>query len=171
MNSTPNIALARSSDLEEIWHIERLTFPGPDQFSRRQLRSLLRSPNTSIFLCWIDKICAGYGIALLARLRNGKKKGRIYSIAVLCEQRRKGAGSALLTTMERHLKQVGAEYITLETRIGKKGAEGFFRKKGYTRTATLPEYYSSGSAARMRKDLRTTEMMQMPYERLGSRRR
>ena len=67
----------------------------------------------------------GFGIALRNKLRNGKYKGRIYSIGVLPAYRSMGAGKLLLDAMEKYLIKSNVSFIVLETLKGKGGAEFF----------------------------------------------
>ena len=98
-----------------------------------------------------NKSAVGYGIALRNKLRNGRYKGRIYSIGVIPEYKNKGAGGLLLSTMEKHLITSGVSFIVLETLHGTDGAKLFFLKHGYTESKFLPDYYPYGDGVRMKK--------------------
>ena len=86
-------------------------------------------------------------------MRNGKYKGRIYSIGVLPEYRSTGAGKLLLAAMERYLIKSKVSFIVLETLKRKGGAEHFFAKHGYVESKFLPDYYPYGDAVRMKKSV------------------
>ena len=88
-------------------------------------------------------------------MRNGKYKGRIYSIGVLPEYRSVGAGKLLLYAMEKYLIKSNVSFIVLETLKGKGGAESFFTKRGYMESKFLSNYYTYGDAVRMRKTVAT----------------
>lgn len=135
----------------QIYDLERRIFRVNECFSRSQLRYLISSPNASSFLLRDNDASVGFGVALRNKLRNGKYRGRIYSIGVLPGYRSVGAGKLLLEAMEKHLIKSNVSFIVLETLKGKGGAETFFAKKGYTESKFLPDYYSYGDAVRMKK--------------------
>ena len=139
----------------QIYDLERRIFKVNECFSRSQLRHLISSPNASFFLLRDDKTSAGFGIALRNRLRNGKYKGRIYSIGVLPAYRSMGAGKLLLDAMEKHLIKSNVSFIILETLKGRNGAENFFARRGYRASQFLPDYYPYGDAVRMKKIVAT----------------
>ena len=144
----------RYSDFEKVFSLEKKIFGESDRFSKRQIQYLLSSKNACFRLCYAGKHCVGYGINLISRLRNGKLKGRVYSIGILPTYRGQGAGSILLRAMERDLAQSSVSFITLETKKGGKGAATFFRQHGYRVVEDLPMYYASGAGLRMCKNLR-----------------
>jgi ribosomal protein S18 acetylase RimI-like enzyme len=135
----------------QIYELERRIFKVNECFSRSQLRYLISSSNASFFLLRDNKSSVGFGVALRNRLRNGKYKGRIYSIGVLPAYRSMGAGKLLLDAMEKYLIKSRVSFIVLETLKGKGGAEIFFTKRGYIESQFLPDYYPYGDAVRMKK--------------------
>ena len=143
------IVKASIDHLSLILHLEAQLFKGTDRFSRRRFKYLIESKNALTLLFFQDRESIGYGIALKNRLRNGKVKGRIYSLGILKKGRRKGLGSKLLRALERWLIEEGAEFITLETRLGRNPA--FYENRGYKGTDRLPRYYGRAPGLRMRK--------------------
>jgi ribosomal protein S18 acetylase RimI-like enzyme len=135
----------------QIYDLERRIFRANECFSRSQLRYLKSSPNASFFLLRDNNSYVGFGITLRNKLRNGKYKGRIYSIGVLPAYRSMGAGSLLLDAMEKYLIKSNVSFIVLETLKGKGGAEMFFGRHGYMESQFLPGYYPYGDAVRMKK--------------------
>jgi ribosomal protein S18 acetylase RimI-like enzyme len=135
--------------LSLLLHLEVQLFEGTDRFSRRRFKYLVESKNALTLLCFQDRESMGYGIALKNKLRNGKIKGRIYSLGVVKKGRRKGLGSKLLRALERWLIEEGADFITLETRLGRNPA--FYENRGYKGTYRLPRYYGRAPGLRMRK--------------------
>ncbi len=135
--------------LDLLSDLEAQLFDRTDRFSRRQLRYLIQSKNALTLLCFQNGESIGYGIALKNKLKNGKLKGRIYSLGVLKKGRKKGLGSRLLKALEGWLVEQGAEFITLETRLGRNPT--FYENRGYKETARLPRYYGRAPALRMRK--------------------
>jgi ribosomal protein S18 acetylase RimI-like enzyme len=139
----------------QIYDLERRIFKVNECVSRAQLRNLVSSPNASFFLLRVNSLSVGFGIALKSRLRNGRHKGRIYSIGVLKEYRRMSGGEILLDQMEKYLIKSKVSFIVLETLKGKGGAKNFFAKHGYMESQFLPNYYPYGDAVRMRKVIAT----------------
>jgi|GEM_PF-899129 len=145
------IIRASKEHLQQIWELDNLIFKKADRFSKPRLRYLLSSPNTAFFICLQENISIGYGIALRNKLRNGKVKGRIYSLGVLSKWQNKGAGKLLLKYLEDWLLDAKSSFITLETRKGQSGAKCFFEKMGYKFLEILPNYYESVDGIRMKK--------------------
>jgi ribosomal protein S18 acetylase RimI-like enzyme len=110
-----------------------------DAYSGRMSASLNR--NCDIFLLRDNNSAVGFGITLKNKLRNGKYKGRIYSIGVLPACRSIGGGRLLLDAMEKYLIKSNASLIVLETLKGKGGAGLFFTRHGYMESKFLPNYY------------------------------
>ncbi|MGO9137769.1 MAG: GNAT family N-acetyltransferase [Syntrophales bacterium] len=137
----------------QIYDLERRIFTVNECFSRSQLRYLVSSPNASLFLLRDNSSSVGFGVALRNKLRNGKYKGRIYSIGVLPGYRRMGAGKFLLEAMEKYLIKSKVSFIVLETLKGKGGAGHFFAKHGYLKSKSLRDYYPYGDAVRMKKSV------------------
>jgi ribosomal protein S18 acetylase RimI-like enzyme len=145
------IVQASKEDLSQILDLEYQIFKSYCIFSRSRLRYLLSSPNASLFLCYHNKRAVGFGIALKNKLRNGRLKGRIYSLGIIPEYQFRGAGASLLRAMEKSLINSGVSYIVLETIRGKESAAPFFMKHGYAESESLQGYYTSGDALRMKK--------------------
>lgn len=144
---------AQQTDIDDICCLENEIFRSFDRFSQRRLLYLLSSINAIVTLCCAGTLRIGYGISLVNNLRNGVRKGRIYSIGILPDYQTKGAGAVLLRVMELDLRRSSVLFITLETRKGKSGAADFFRQHGYKKIQDLPNYYPHGSGIRMRKEV------------------
>jgi len=138
-------------DIDQIYELEKRIFTKDDCSSKSQLRYFMSLPSAAFFLLYDKKSAVGYGLALRNKLRNGKYKGRIYSIGVIPEYKSKGAGSSLLAAMEKYLIKSGVSFIVLETLQGAGGAKQFFLKHGYTESKFLPNYYAYGNGVRMIK--------------------
>jgi|GEM_PF-2450101 len=124
-NSMSNINRASKKNSGQIYDPERRIFKMNDCFSQSQLRYLISSPNASFFLLRDNNSSVRFGIALRNKLRNGKHKGRIYSIVVLPAYRSIGAGKLLLEAMEKYLIKSNVSFVVLETLKGKGSAEFF----------------------------------------------
>jgi ribosomal-protein-alanine N-acetyltransferase len=94
---------------------------------------------------------AGYSIASLTR-----HGAEIDSLGVRPRYRQEGAATALLNATFRKLRRRGVEAVSLMVRRENESAIRLYRKLGFVRTATAPDYYENGPSRagwRMRKDL------------------
>ena len=94
---------------------------------------------------------AGYSIASLTR-----HGAEIDSLAVRPRYRQEGVAAALLNAIFRKLRRRGAQAVLLMVRRENEPAIRLYRKLGFERTATVPDYYENGASRagwRMRKDL------------------
>jgi len=146
-----SIIPASELNIDQIYELEKRIFAENECSSKSQLRYFISSPSATFFMLYDSESAVGYGIALRNKLRNGRYKGRIYSIGVLPEYKNKGAGSFLLAAMEEYLIESGGSFIVLETLEGTDGAKLFFLKHGYTESKFLPNYYHYGDGVRMKK--------------------
>ena len=139
-------------NLNEVVSLEKQIFPA-DGFSKKAYRYLIKKGWVFI-ICYKGKI-AGHGCIVINKFRNGKSKGRIYSVGILEKYRGRGLASTLIKHMEKACGDV--EYITLETHKSHKNVIRLYEKMGYEITEQLPDYYeygdSSGDGVRMRKNL------------------
>ena len=143
-------SVASDEDLDLVVTLEAQLFKKEDRFSARQFRSLIRSDNAHVLLCWQGGLAVGYGIALITKLRNRVRKGRIYSLGVIRAKRRRGIGKRILLALEGWLISKRVSFITLETRLGNNVF--FYEKLGYQPIERLPHYYGNAPGLRMRKD-------------------
>jgi ribosomal-protein-alanine N-acetyltransferase len=128
-----------TSDLNAILKIERESFPKSpyDRMTFLHLHSLF--PEN--FLVYVgtapDPEDRVWGYIIFS------PKGRIISIAVLPQQRRKGIGGELLRkAMEMpHLKRLQAE-----VRRSNLGAQAFYSRMGFRRVGVVPNYYGNEDA-------------------------
>jgi ribosomal protein S18 acetylase RimI-like enzyme len=70
----------------------------------------------------------------------------LYWIVVDRERQGSGVGTQLLREVESRLTAHGARLVVVETssRADYGPTRGFYEARGYTRTATIPEYYAPG---------------------------
>jgi ribosomal-protein-alanine N-acetyltransferase len=94
---------------------------------------------------------AGYSIASFTR-----HGAEIDSLGVRPRYRQEGVAAALLNATFRKLRRRGAQAVWLMVRRENEAAIRLYRKLGFVRTATVPDYYENGASRagwRMRKDL------------------
>lgn len=98
----------------------------------------------------VDGRIAGYCIACLTR-----HGAEIASLAVRPLYRQRGVATALLNATIRKLRRSGAAAVWLMVRRRNEAAIRLYRKFGFVRTGTVPDYYDDRSAGwRMRMDLK-----------------
>lgn len=129
-------------DMAEVLRIERRCFPC-DPYPER-LFLLLQRRDPSLFLVAIEEEgVVGY---VIGATESGDG-GRIVSIAVDPECRRRGAGTALAREILRRLTVAGASRVELETRIDNEPAIRFWRHLGFRPEGVVEDYYSDGTDA------------------------
>ncbi len=128
---------------------------GPDgRRAKPPLRGLLEYAGAPpLFLvATVSKRIAGYSIACLTR-----HGGEIASLAVGSRYRQRGIATALLKAILRKLRRSGATTVWLMVRPQNEGAIRLYRKLGFVRTATVPNYYEDRSSGwQMRMNLVTS---------------
>lgn len=95
------------------------------------------------------------GIAGFGLMRYRDEDAHLLLMAVRPEQRRQGAGGALLAWLERSALFAGIGQVQLEARISNVAARAFYRFHGYRETRLVPGYYQGREAGvRFVKELR-----------------
>lgn len=148
-----HIRLARLSDLAAIEAIERVSFSGERQASRRSLQRSLRSTSQTV---WVmeDHANSNTRVVAAAVVHHRPHSLRLYSIAVLPEFRGHGAGGRLVERVVQQARETGRRALTLESDRANRALTGWYEKLGFSRVATLDNYYSPGATAvRMRRRL------------------
>jgi len=135
------IRLARQPDLDRLLEIEHANFPG-DHIARASFRRFIHSGR--ILVETADRVIRG--MAVLVHRRGGKSV-RLYSLVVDAPYRGQGAADALMASLESRARRLKAERVTLEVRCDNAPAIRFYERLGYTRFATVPDYYEDGGSA------------------------
>ncbi len=96
----------------------------------------------------IEGRLAGYCVTRPGRGRTAD----LDSIAVFRQYRRHGVGSALLAAAAARLRRLGIHTLALMVRRDNAGAIAFYKRHGFLRIRTVPDYYEDGTTAwRMRR--------------------
>jgi ribosomal-protein-alanine acetyltransferase len=148
------IEVAALEDLDVLQKIEKECF-SHEAFTREHLALLLEKPSAVSLTAKIDHKIVGFIIGVVET--HGKvRMGHVFTIDVDTEHRRTGVGLKLLGELERILLEKGVDAVYLEVRVDNKAAIELYRKKGYTETQPLENYYSKGAHGfRMKKELKT----------------
>lgn len=140
------IERAGLEDLDEIYELERICF-GRDAYTRHFLRFLLLDPSS------ISLKAVGEGGELLGsaigRVEKvgGRVVGRVYTLDVRPDSRRRGIGSALLRRLEEEFRRLGCERSVLEVAVDNEPAIRLYKSLGYSFTSRLRGYYGRGRDA------------------------
>ena len=127
----------RSSDLEELWRVDRKCFAEGISYSRRELEFYIRRPRAITLVAEADAKIVGFIVADQDRRGNG----HIITIDVLPHARRGGLGSTLMAAAEQRLSTAGAKRVYLETAVDNSAALAFYKRHGYSVVGTIPRYY------------------------------
>ena len=142
------------SDLERIYELERECF-GRNAYSKSFIRFLLTDLSTIALKAVNDR---GDVIGLVigrVEKSSGKVIGRVYTIDVKPEHRRRGVGRMLLRKLEEEFRRMGCEKIVLEVAVDNEPAIKLYKSMGYKFTAKLKNYYGLGrDAYRAERNLR-----------------
>ncbi len=117
-------------------------FPG-DRLSLRSIRRFLGQPERSPF--WVAELDGRVVGNLLLLTRNTGKIGRIYSLAVAPQARRRGFGERMIAAAEAWAKEAGFVKISLEVRHENAAARQLYETLGFVERRALPGYYEDGA--------------------------
>jgi ribosomal-protein-alanine N-acetyltransferase len=142
---------ALAEEFETLWQIDQRCFAPGIAYSRRELRSYMRSPSfTLVAEAGEPAAIAGFVMAF----PDGRGTGEITTLDVLAEHRRRGLGASLLTAAEQRLRECGCSRVALQVAVDNGGALAFYERLGYTVAGIIPRYYlGSIDALHMEKDL------------------
>lgn len=152
------------ADFETLWRLDQDCFPPGIAYSRAELKHYIRDSG-SFTLVALDagppNAVAGFIVA-----EANRKSGHIVTIDVIASARRFGVGSLLLRGAEDRLRAAGCDSVQLEAAVDNALALLFYKRHGYSVTATHPRYYSNGvDALVLEKELVATaakERLQEP---------
>ena len=96
-----------------------------------------------------DALAAGYSARIVAYgvLMLGPGEAQLLNLSVVPEARRTGLGRALLLQFMDVARQLAAEQIFLEVRVGNLGAIALYASVGFTGIARRVEYYPPDTRA------------------------
>ncbi len=145
------IKKAEINNLETLYKIEKECFT-LEAFSKRQIASLLRAPNSISLLAEISGEIVGFLIALVHE-RNSEKIGHVFTLDVAVNARKKGVGLKLLGNLEQVLREGGISVCYLEVKVDNVSARELYRKLGYVEIRFLKSFYRGGDGIRLKKNL------------------
>lgn len=118
-------------------------------------RSMSESYDQKVIIDAYRKWPEGFIISLDGKMLTGflagskymRTEARILLLAVEEKYRRHGIGSLLINNFMERCRQMGFMSIRLEVRTDNSAAINFYRRHGFSITATMPYYYSDLSDA------------------------
>lgn len=144
------IRLAGLDDLDAIMRVENACF-GNERFDLSVVRAFLARRDSFALIAVDDDLPVGAAMCTCSR---GTSRGRIASVAVLDECRRRGVGSRLVKACEREFRRRGFTRFVLEVAVDNEAAVKTYVANGYRIRGTIKDYYSRGrSAYCMEKDV------------------
>jgi len=117
---------------------------GAERFSENTLTAFLVRDDAFALVAEEHGEILGVALYLCS---GGRAEGRIASMAVLKEHRRKGIATRLLEEGESALERKGAKTFGLEVDVGNEPAIALYTKHGYSLRAIIRDYYGSGRHA------------------------
>jgi ribosomal protein S18 acetylase RimI-like enzyme len=142
------IAAATIADLDDLIDIENRCFQ-IDRMSKRSMKHMLQKANCDFILARQRAKTVAY---LLVLYHRGTHLARVYSLAVLPEQRGKKIGELLLQHAEQLAVARDCIYMRLEVHQENTGAIHLYEKNGYHPFGMFKDYYEDhGDALRFQK--------------------
>ena len=148
-----NYCKASLLDLLAIEQLEKDCFP-TEAFNRRLIKNLLINTKSFIIKATTPPGKIMGNIIGIIKKENSISVGRIFSLCVLGEYRKKGIASQLVQLLEEEFSLRGIKKIRLEVSTHNNISRMFYEQQGYQVTTTIfRDYYHDGTDAMvMRKD-------------------
>lgn len=137
-----NIRPVRNDDFSALYALDQACFPPGIAWSKAELGYFLKYPgNIGLIAEDESSSLAGFAIAGPHR-RRGILIGRLITIDVREDSRRKGVGHTLLLAIEERLSAAGVQALMLEVAADNAAAQAFYTRHGFTPTGRIPGYYN-----------------------------
>ena len=142
-----NYGKANLLDLLFIEQLERDCFP-TEAFNIRLIKNLLINPKSIVIKAVTPSGKIVADIIGITKKENRIQAGRIFSLCVLEEYRKKGITGRLLRLLEEEFYLNSIRRIFLEVSARNLTAQKFYQRHGYfTTSSILPNFYKDGSDA------------------------
>jgi len=151
------IRRADAQDLNDLVALEDVCFTdGPyrnHRFDKANYRYHVKNPQSIVLVVPRQERLIGTAVHTLGS-KSRSQVGRVISIAVDPNFRRRGIGRMLLDKGIGLLQQRGCRRVYLEVATNEKSARTLFQQAGFKRVRRLPDYYGPGlDGIRMKLDL------------------
>lgn len=149
-----NYCKANLLDLLAIEQLEKDCFP-TEAFNRRLIKNLLVNANAVVYKATVPTGKTIGNIVGITKKENSASAGRIFSLCVLGEYRKKGVATQLVRLLEEAFRSRGIRHVNLEVSACNNTAQSFYKRCGYSMTQrVLANFYNDGSdACVMTKDI------------------
>ena len=134
---------AGQQDLPGLMRLEEECF-GAEKFSENTLMAFLVRTDAFALVAEEEEQVKGAALCICS---NSRAEGRIASMAILHEHRRKGVATCLLKEAEDAFQQMGARTFGLEADVNNGPAIALYTKHGYHLRAIIRDYYGMGRHA------------------------
>lgn len=150
-NMSVTIQEAFIKHLDKLYKIETECFE-KEAFTKEQITYLLTDYNSVSFVAKVNDEIVGF---IIGRAYTNRKPavGRVLTIDVSPEHRRKGIGLKLLQEVEGAFKNESVEVCYLEAREDNVAALNLYQKHGYKKVGKLKNYYGNAHGVRLIKSL------------------
>jgi ribosomal-protein-alanine N-acetyltransferase len=144
------LVLLENSDLEEVFELDRVCFPGKLAFPKHLFSFLLNSPDCLCLAAKDQGRLAGFVIAQAINT----SKAQLVTLDIAPAWRRKSLAKRLLLTVHAFFQEHGFRSMVLEVAVNNKSAISLYEKLGYHRLGVQKHYYPDGTdALKMEKTL------------------
>lgn len=139
------IRRVRLEDLDEIILIERASFPVAWEYSIflnicLQGGQIVSGESRVLFMDVIEESTKVIGYAVW-ETDTRLSQGHILNLAIQVDERRKGKGSMLLSSILGHLRDSNIRTCHLEVRNSNVAARVLYESKGFVASTKIPGYY------------------------------
>jgi [ribosomal protein S18]-alanine N-acetyltransferase len=136
-------------DFAALHRLDQACFPPGISYSKTTLRYFLTLASADCVVAVDGNKVVGFILS-----EENPPLAHIITLDVAEKERRRGAGTALLETLEANLALRGVRSVLLETATNNEAAVAFWQRHGYRIEATLKRYYQGRiDAYEMRKIL------------------
>lgn len=136
-----DIREARAEDFAELYALDQACFAPGISWSKAELGYFLKYPKNFALVAEAEPgQIAGFAIAGTLR-RQGALLGRLITLDVRPEMRRRRVGGALLRAAEERLRAHGATALVLEVAVDNASAQAFYQRHGFAETGRIRGYY------------------------------
>jgi ribosomal protein S18 acetylase RimI-like enzyme len=144
-NASSDVRIRRATigDLTALVELENASFVA-DRLSERQWRQHLQSLSAYVLVATRERQLVGAAVLFF---RSGSRVVRLYSLAIVADERGQGLGALLLAASEHVAHRRGSNRLRLEVRADNEAAQRLYERAGYRRFAAIDSYYADGAQA------------------------
>jgi tRNA threonylcarbamoyl adenosine modification protein YeaZ/ribosomal-protein-alanine acetyltransferase len=110
-------------------------------WSSGEFASLLATPNTQGLIILQGGEASGFGL-----YRSAADEAEILTLAMRPSFRRRGLGRALVSEIEKHVRETGARKLFLEVAASNSAARALYSRAGFEEAGRRKDYYARGAA-------------------------